>query len=277
MNLKQCYTILGLKDDATLETLKTNYRRLAFKFHPDLNQNDPQAAQKFQQVNEAYLTLQKELADGTSKKFTTKKERAAKPRPKTTQYRTWYKEKTRPEQEQQDTKTRRQQRPFQAKKQTERPRPERKINREKVQKERQEHFQAPRPEKIFQDLLKDPFAKKVYEDIFLKLKNERHSGTSVRPAAGESETRKRAGMVSSARAWLHKRADIWETVHVAAQKLIPGGTIQITVQHPFTGSPVYLDVRLPYDFSIGRTLRLKKKGKNLGLFKGDLYLRFLPK
>lgn len=276
MNLKQCYTILGLKNDATLEMLKKNYRQLAFKFHPDLNQKDPQAAQKFQQVNEAYIILQKELAEGVSKKFTAKKQPKSTARPQTTtaQYTQYREKKAQPEPKECKPKQ-----PFQEKRQTARPQPERKINREKVQKERHEKFQTARQEKIFRALLKDPFAKKVYEDIFLKLKNEKHapSDHSVRPAAQGSEAKKLSGILSSARTWLHKRADLWETVYVAAQKLIPGGTIQITVQHPFTGSPVCLDIRLPYDFSVGRTLRLRKKGKNLGLFKGDLYLRFLPK
>ncbi len=250
MNLTQCYAILGLDEDATLETLKKSYRRLAFKFHPDLNQADPQAAQKFQQINEAYIILQKELTDGTSKKFTARKQRkpTARPREQASQ-----------------------QRPFQQTRQTAQAQAEKKIKKEKVQQERQE--------KILQDLLKDPFAKKVYEDIFLKLKNEKYSGPdhSVRSRTQAPENKKRPGIFSRVQTWLHDQADIWETVYVAAQKLIPGSTVQITIKHPLTGSAVGLDIRLPYDFSVGRTLRLKKKGKNLGLFKGDLYLRFLPK
>ena len=48
------YKVLGLSPDASDEDVKRAYRRLAKKYHPDLNPGDPVAAKKMQEVNAAY-------------------------------------------------------------------------------------------------------------------------------------------------------------------------------------------------------------------------------
>lgn len=48
------YKILGVSRDASDEEIKQAYRRLAKKYHPDLNPGDTEAAKKMQQVNAAY-------------------------------------------------------------------------------------------------------------------------------------------------------------------------------------------------------------------------------
>ena len=48
------YKVLGLSRDASDEEVKRAYRALAKKYHPDLNPGDQEAAQKMQEVNEAY-------------------------------------------------------------------------------------------------------------------------------------------------------------------------------------------------------------------------------
>lgn len=57
MEYKDYYKILGVTKDATEKDIKTAYRRLARKLHPDVNPNDKSAAEKFKEVNEAYEVL----------------------------------------------------------------------------------------------------------------------------------------------------------------------------------------------------------------------------
>jgi len=51
------YVVLGVRQDASESEIKRAYRRLARRFHPDINPGDRTAAEHFQQVVEAYETL----------------------------------------------------------------------------------------------------------------------------------------------------------------------------------------------------------------------------
>ena len=51
------YEILDVSRDASEEELKKSYRRLALKYHPDRNPNDPVAEEKFKEAAEAYDVL----------------------------------------------------------------------------------------------------------------------------------------------------------------------------------------------------------------------------
>ena len=51
------YKILGLTKNASEEDIKKAYRKLARKYHPDLNPNDESAKKKFQEINEANEVL----------------------------------------------------------------------------------------------------------------------------------------------------------------------------------------------------------------------------
>src|SRR6185369_9543710 len=54
---KDYYQLLGVAENATAEDIKKAYRRLAKQYHPDANQNDPKAAEKFKEIGEAYSVL----------------------------------------------------------------------------------------------------------------------------------------------------------------------------------------------------------------------------
>src|SRR4051794_21111385 len=54
---KDYYTVIGVPASATQEEIKKAYRKLAAKHHPDKNQNDPKAADRFKEISEAYQVL----------------------------------------------------------------------------------------------------------------------------------------------------------------------------------------------------------------------------
>ena len=57
MDFVDYYKVLGLDKSATAKDIKTAYRKLARKHHPDLNPNDKEAKKNFQQINEANEVL----------------------------------------------------------------------------------------------------------------------------------------------------------------------------------------------------------------------------
>jgi molecular chaperone DnaJ len=54
---KDYYQILGVSEKADASEIKKAYRKLAMLYHPDANQNDPKAAERFKEVGEAYAVL----------------------------------------------------------------------------------------------------------------------------------------------------------------------------------------------------------------------------
>lgn len=65
MNYKDYYKILGVSKNSDEKEIKKAYRRLAREYHPDKNQGNKQAEEKFKEINEAYEVLG--TADNRSK------------------------------------------------------------------------------------------------------------------------------------------------------------------------------------------------------------------
>jgi molecular chaperone DnaJ len=54
---RDCYEVLGIGRSANNQEIKSAYRKLALKFHPDRNQNSSDAEEKFKEAAEAYSVL----------------------------------------------------------------------------------------------------------------------------------------------------------------------------------------------------------------------------
>src|SRR5438045_7155069 len=57
MSKRDYYDVLGVAKTATEQELKSAYRRLAIRYHPDKNPNDETAEEKFKEAAEAYSVL----------------------------------------------------------------------------------------------------------------------------------------------------------------------------------------------------------------------------
>lgn len=67
MKNKNPHEILGLTKAASKEDVKKAYRKLALKYHPDQNKDNPKAAEIFRQISEAYEILMDETTDVSRK------------------------------------------------------------------------------------------------------------------------------------------------------------------------------------------------------------------
>uniref|UniRef100_UPI00289CFE3F DnaJ domain-containing protein n=1 Tax=Tianweitania sp. TaxID=2021634 RepID=UPI00289CFE3F len=52
--MRDPYEVLGVSKDASAKDIKSAFRKLAKKYHPDQNPDDPKAKERFNAANQAY-------------------------------------------------------------------------------------------------------------------------------------------------------------------------------------------------------------------------------
>lgn len=253
MNVTEAHRILGLSPDAGPEELKKSYRLLAFRYHPDLHPGDNLAKRKFQHLNEAYLLLKQVMAEGPPKG-------ARRP------------EKEKPEP---DATTRKKAKTAYTKASTQ---------------DTQKTNYYFRREDVLQDLLKDTFARQVFEDIYNELhkpgaqgqptgqpQGDPRSSTSrtldVRVGKSKWSMDLSEGVLGGIKGMLLKQLDDEQTVQVPPTSILPGSKLRVGVSQGLSGEQKTVEFTLPRDYTLGQSIRLKGLGRRLGPWKGDLYLR----
>lgn len=57
MAVRDPYEVLGVSRNADADEIKSAFRKLARKHHPDVNPNNPESEDKFKEIGEAYAVL----------------------------------------------------------------------------------------------------------------------------------------------------------------------------------------------------------------------------
>lgn len=276
MNLLDCRRILQVPPGAGLDEVKAAFRKLAFRLHPDLNPS-PKAAEQFRELNEAYVLLTHSLKDEAASGQAQARGPFQEPPG--------------------DARARRARAEKAYAKSSAGPGPQPGA---KKKSGGAFHF---REEEVLRDLLSDPFARQVFEDIYSQLKHGKGpgptppgptatAGSSAVPDKAAAPLKRRKleitwgekslgldlsrGIVGGVKSWLRGQLDDEQTVSFPAHALGPGKTLRLTVSSRF-GEPRTVEVTLPPDFVVGRPVRLRGLGRKLGPFTGDLFLRVLAK
>ncbi|MDR3043101.1 MAG: J domain-containing protein [Desulfovibrio sp.] len=312
MTLRECYRILQVGNGASLDEVKKAYRRLAFELHPDLNPGRPDAARRFQRLNEAYVLLSRTLdAAGPGGNGTGATNGAAE----------------RESAEREATRAYEQARQrfgdmgtgggggtgggngpsassassatggagaTGASSATGAPgatasggaSATRGASGADRNRRRAEATYQGRQDEVLQDILRDPFARRVFEDIYSQIRRD-GGGLAARPPkkrklslewGGKALTLDLThGIGGAVKGWLRRQIDDEQTVYLPAPSIVPGARLRLQVTQGLSGEVRTVEVALPPDYVVGRPIRLKGLGKRIGPWQGDLYLRILAK
>ncbi|MDR3362294.1 MAG: J domain-containing protein [Desulfovibrio sp.] len=289
LSLKECYGILRLEKGADLETLKRAYRKRAFELHPDLNPDNPDASQLFQLLNEAYVALSVILKPAETT------EQSTKPQSDATQ-----KEKHKKPDAAADNKADQQQQTSEQTSQT-----------DNEQKSAEKNPNAYAEQDVLRDLLNDPFARRVFEDIYSELnkqentgpKTDRTTGQQTNDAASQPSSSDRQppvgpqtksstrlhqgnlawgtskwtqdvkkGVTGVVKGWLRRQLDEELQLTLPAARLVPGRHIPLRIRQGISDEVQTVEITLPSDFTVGKPVRLRGLGRRVGPWQGDLYL-----
>ena len=283
LSLQQCYDALGLGNDADLEALKQAYRRRAFELHPDLHPGNPHAGREFQVVNEAYVILSRILSP--EQKRASAEEHAPGEAADTGTKQEGQSQESPPDdnsaQPESDAKTHGRHE-------------ETRHDGDAEQRARRMGQAAyAKEEDVLRDLLNDPFARLVFEDIYAQMGDAQAPPPPQPPPADEKNTVQASaeaewgkehfsldfsrGIGKAVKSWMRKQIDEEQTFHLQPSMLRPGARIRLQIRRGMSDELSTVEIKLPQDFVTGKPVRLKGMGKRIGRWQGDLYLTLVAK
>lgn len=293
ISLKECYEILGIEKNADMDAVKRAYRKRAFELHPDLNPDNPDASRNFQTLNEAYVLLSGVLEHEKNLYKNAAAKRAAEEAARES------KKEESPKQESSQEKTDDAPAGEQADAAQEglagaATGPQDTGAAKQARAAYAEHD-------VLRDLLNDPFARRVFEDIYSELnkqqgtqkadpppqqekparpnkredkKEDKKPAPPRKPAGSGPKTAKEEakGVGGVVKGWLRRQIDEEQSLTLPAANLSPGKRIRLQIRQAFSGELKTVEITLPPDFAVGKPIRLRGLGKRVGPWQGDLYL-----
>lgn len=263
ISLRECYEILRLEKGADLQAVKRAYRQRAFELHPDLHPGDPDASRQFQLLNEAYVALSAMLKPAEEARQKKEREQGGQ----------------------------------QKESAGEEKREEKKEEKSRADSDKAQ--QAYAEQDVLRDLLNDPFARRVFEDIYSELSKQQEQDETApppppppppkpepqRPREPKPESRsqqahivplwdsgKDKGFKGFLKGWARRQIDDEQTLVLAAANLSPGRKVRLQIRRGLSDDVNTVEVTLPHDFQVGKPIRLRGLGKRVGPWQGDLYL-----
>lgn len=306
LSLKECYSLLNLEKGATLEDVKRAYRRRAFELHPDLNPGNAEAGRQFQRLNEAYVALSQILQteaekaesagatkgagqkrkSGTAAESTDSRQEARSEEPREESRQEFQEEHARAEAEQASG--------TEAADASEASGEADDAGRGDDRRKRAASAAYGR-EEVLRDLLNDPFARRVFEDIYSEVNRQsQHAPPPPPPPRPEPVPQPKSppkprnvqmewgshklnldfskGLKGMVKGWLRHQIDDEQTIKMPAASLVPGARIRLQIRRGLSEELSTIEITLPKDFMVGKPVRLRGLGKKVGNWQGDLYL-----
>ena len=154
---------------------------------------------------------------------------------------------------------------------------------------------------VLRDLLTDPFARRVFEDIYSELNRQHQAETppprqeepapeqpKAKPAPDKRNVKLHQsnlawgtpkwnkdhskGVTGMVKGWLRRQIDEEQSLTLPSANLAPGKRIRLQIRQALSGELKTVEITLPPDFAVGKPIRLRGLGKRVGPWQGDLYL-----
>ncbi len=318
---KEHYKILQIDEKADLDAIKKAYRKRAFELHPDLNPSKSDAHKHFQLLNEAYVILieraskEKQETKKASEKYQSNSQSSTSSSTHSSSNKnTSSSQNTR--QTNQQTKAENTQQKAESHKRTyskpsheddlrrkaqnayskEGNKAQSKVFTKEEQKKAENTQNKPKQEDVLRDLLNDPFARRVYEDIYKSVKNNKDENIDKKVSVKKSNSSNfnplkkitdniseqlgkvdfDSGVSGYMKSWMLKQIDDTLEFRFPITSLYPGSRIRLQISQGMNKEVNSVEITLPHDFIIGKPIKLEGMGKKIGKWQGDLYINLLP-